>query len=318
MRVITLLPMAGLGLVVTGFAAALAFGTASPPLELKSISSPFKSVDFSKLPPLQQLAVPHGSPIAYRTYGPADARDVVLALHGSTASSASFHPLATALTTAGIAVYVPDLRGHGATGTRGDLDYAGQLDDDLSSLSAYIAKAHPDARRTLLGFSISGGLALKTAAGPTGAKFARTVLMAPALGRHAGTQRIGGDAWASPYIGRIIAISLLDRVGIHAFDGLPAIQFAVPPNSEAIQAAQYSHRLLYGLMPADHRPLLQNLRMPVTVMIAENDELFSNVAYEPAVRPYRPDVKIVQVDGSDHIGLTVLPQALAALVRELK
>jgi non-heme chloroperoxidase len=318
MRLMTRVPLAGLGLIVSGFAAALAFGTAPAPAELKSISSPFKSVDFSKLPPLQQLAVPHGRPIAYRQYGAADARDVVLALHGSTASSASLHPLATALISAGMAVYVPDVRGHGATGTRGDLDYAGQLDDDMIRLSEFIAKAHPDARRTLLGFSIGGGLALKTAAGRAGANYARTVLMAPALGRHAETQRIGGDAWASPYIGRIIATSLLNRAGIHAFDGLPAIQFAVPANSEAIQTAEYSHRLLYGLMPEDHRPLLRNLRMPVTVLIAENDELFSNVAFEPAVRPSRPDAKIVQVSGSDHIGLTVLPQALDALVRELR
>jgi hypothetical protein len=29
-----------------------------------------------------------------------------------------------------------------------------------------------------------------------------------------------------------MAISLLDRVGIHVFDGLPVINFAVPPGNE--------------------------------------------------------------------------------------
>ena len=32
----------------------------------------------------------------------------------------------------GIPVYAPDIRGHGQTGVRGDIDYAGQLDDDMA------------------------------------------------------------------------------------------------------------------------------------------------------------------------------------------
>jgi alpha-beta hydrolase superfamily lysophospholipase len=35
---------------------------------------------------------------------------------------------------AGITTYVPDIRGHGGSGRRGDIDYIGQLDDDLADL----------------------------------------------------------------------------------------------------------------------------------------------------------------------------------------
>ena len=319
MRVLAWACLTVVGLVVALFGGALAFGTSPPPPELRTVSSPFKSVDFTTLPPLQSLSVRHGSPIAYRTYGPADARDVVLALHGSTGSSAALHPLALTLSAAAMRVYVPDIRGHGATGRRGDLDYLGQAEDDVAQLAEMVAAEHPNARRTLLGHSLGGGLALRMAARPEGDRFDRAVLLAPALGRQSPTQRSGSDdPWARPHIGRIMAVSLLGRVGIHVFDGLPVIDFAVPPGSEAVQTGRYSHRLLFSLIPSDHRTLLRDARIPLQVLIAENDEMFSRAAFEPAIHPFRPDAKIVVVEGVNHIGLTLDPRALVRLVQELR
>ena len=84
----------------------------------------------------------------------------VIAIHGSSSQSASIHPLGKALSAAGIPVYAPDIRGHGATGIRGDIDYAGELDDDIADFVAAVRAQHPNAKLVLMGFSSGGGYAL--------------------------------------------------------------------------------------------------------------------------------------------------------------
>jgi hypothetical protein len=64
------------------------------------------------------------------------------------------------------------------------------------------------------------------------------------------------------------------------------------------QTGRYSHRLLFSLIPSDHRTLLREARIPLQVVIAENDEMFSRAAFEPAIHPFRPDAKIVVVEAS--------------------
>lgn len=47
-------------------------------------------------------------------------------------------PARKALCSEGFVVYAPDIRGHGNTGQRGDIDYSGQLDDDFADLVAAV------------------------------------------------------------------------------------------------------------------------------------------------------------------------------------
>ena len=207
-------------LVLAGLAGVLAFGTAKAPPEMSSISGPFKSIDFSDLPKLERLLVAGTSPIAYRRYGPIDASEIAIALHGSTASSSSLHVFAKALASNGIAIYAPDLRGHGETGKRGDVDYAGQPDDDLRVLIMHVRSVHPKARLTLAGFSLGGGLALRNAGNANGALIDASLLLAPMLGPGAPTMKRGDDeSWARPHIPRLVVLSLLNRLGIRIFDG---------------------------------------------------------------------------------------------------
>ena len=64
---------------------------------------------------------PRSTTIAFRRWGVAgSAGDPTLILiHGSALSSTSLHLLGKALAAAGIAVYAPDIRGHGNTGRKG-------------------------------------------------------------------------------------------------------------------------------------------------------------------------------------------------------
>ena len=188
----------------------------------------------------------------------------------------------------------------------------------MRQFATFVKTSHPKARLTLVGFSLGGGFALRTAGGANGALFDRTVLMAPALGGQAPTMKRGDDPWARPHIPRIIALSILNRLGVTALNGLEAIRYAVPPGSEQAQAGTYSYRLLYSLFPADYGASLKAAPKPLTLIVGERDELFDVKQFEPAVRPYRADVPIIVVPGVDHIHLSLDPAALAALVTALR
>ena len=51
------------------------------------------------------------------------------------------HALAKALRDAGVSAYVLDIRGHGGSGRCGDVDYIGQIDDDLADFVTNLGPA---------------------------------------------------------------------------------------------------------------------------------------------------------------------------------
>jgi non-heme chloroperoxidase len=312
--------------VIAASAAALAgmiaFGTDAPPKPLASIGDPFKKVDFSALPAVEAIPARHGSPIAFRHWDAASAgtpERVVIAIHGSSASSSSLHPLAQALQAMGFTVYAPDIRGHGATGTRGDIDYASQLDDDLADFAAAVKMRHPNAELALMGFSSGGGFALHVAATPLGAAFGRAVLLSPFLGPRAPTvKQAETNSWASAYVPRIIALAVLDQLGIHAFEHLPVVAFAVLPEQAKFLSPTYSFLLLRAFGTEDYVADLRNAEIPLAVLVGSNDELFDATRFAPAIDAIRPDTPVVVVPGLDHVGLTLDPRAVPTIAAALR
>src|SRR5208283_1653252 len=207
-----------------------------PPPPLASIHEGATRIDASGAPDLSRFQARDGTWLAYRLYPAANgARDRIAVLaHGSSASSIEMHPIAMALAAEGLTAVAVDFRGHGASGTRGDVAYPGQLDDDLADLIAELRKTHSDARFSLIGHSAGGGFALRVAALPLGGAFDRFVLLAPYLGYSAPTNRPaeGAGLWASPDLPRIIATLMLSRLGIDWPQSLPAIAFANAPESK--------------------------------------------------------------------------------------
>ncbi len=307
--------------VVVGLGAMLAFGTSKPAPPLASVSDPFKSVDFRDLPAVETIPAHHGSPIAFRVWREnppvSDPALVVIAIHGSSGSSSSLHPLAKALSAQGIAVYAPDIRGHGRTGVRGDIDFAGQLDDDLADFVAAVATRHPNAKLVLLGFSAGGGYALHAAASPVGKSFARAVLLSPMLGARVPTYR-QTQAWAAPYIPRIIALALLNRVGIHAFDHLTALAFAIDPKRTDILTDRYSWLLMRGFATKDYAADLRNAACPIAVLVGEKDELFDAAKFAPTIAAVRTDIPVTVIPGLSHIEMTTDPRAVPTIVAAVR
>ena len=308
-------------LAIAVVAGMIAFGTSDPPPYLASIAEPFRHVDFSDLPPEQTTAARDGTPIAFRLWtasAGAPPERVVIAVHGSSASSASLHALGRALSAGGFTVYAPDIRGHGGTGRHGDIDYAGQLDDDLADFVTVVRQRHPSARLVLTGFSSGGGFALHAAATPIGAEFARVVLISSFLGPGAPTVRTRGDAWAKPFLPRIFGLLFLNKIGVHAFDHLPTLAFAIAPDNPADLTGTYSFRLMRAFATWDYAGDLRGARAPIAVLVGEKDELFSAELFAPTVHAVRTDVPVTVVPGLGHIEMTTDARAVPAIVAAIR
>jgi non-heme chloroperoxidase len=310
-----------LTIIVVILAGMIAFGTSPPPPPLASISIPFHNLDFSDLPVVETLTSRDGTSIAYRRYpasqAAGDAQRIVVAIHGSSANGASLHPLAKALQANGFTVYAPDIRGHGGTGRRGEIDRSAQLDDDLADLLGTIDKSAPRAQLFLLGFSSGGGYALHAAATPIGAKFERVVLISPMLGPRAPTTRSGTGGWAQPYLPRIIALLALERLGVHAFDRLPVLAFAASESADADLTRLYSFGLMRAFGTLDYASDIRNARAPIAILVGENDQLFDPQQYAPTLHAIRPEIPVTILPGLAHIEMSTDSRAVPSIVAAL-
>lgn len=310
------------GLAVFGALALLLGGMIAwpikPPPELASISDARKSIDFSSLPDITRFQARDGTDLAYRHYAArAQATDgIAIVVHGSSGSSrGAIHVLSSALAARGVETYAVDIRGHGASGTRGDIRYLGQLDDDLADLVGQIRKTNPAAPLTLIGHSSGGGFALRVAGSPIQHLFTRTVLLAPYLGYDAPSSRPNSGGWANPDIPRIIALSVLRGIGFPWAESLPAIAFAVPPNSSQALTATYSWRLLSNFGSSrDFRKDLAAATKPVTIFSGGADELILSDKLHEAVGE-RATIRII--DGINHMGVISAPAAVSVIADDV-
>lgn len=309
------------GLAFIGFAGLLLARLIATPVrrppELTSISKTAGAVDRSTMPGLDRFHARDGTELAYRHYparSPATGQ-IAIVVHGSSGSSVAVHALADALAKRGVETYAPDMRGHGASGTRGDIVYLGQLEDDLSDFVGEIRKVHPAAPLTLLGHSSGGGFALRIAGSPLQNLFVRTVLLAPYLGHDAPSSRQNAGGWASPDLPRFLGLSILRRLGIVCCKSLPTIAFAVGPNTSAILASTYSYRLMRDFgTTRDYREDLAAATKPVAVFAGAADELMVPDKYSEAVSS-RAAVRLI--DGVNHMGIVSDPAAVSAIVDDM-
>jgi alpha-beta hydrolase superfamily lysophospholipase len=268
------------------------------------------------MPPLQRLHARDGTELAYRHYSPrapASGQAAVL-IHGSSGSSVAVHALAKALAAHGVETWAPDIRGHGASGTRGDIVYLGQLEDDMSDFVAEIRKTNAAAPLTLLGHSSGGGFALRIAGSSIQNLFARTVLLSPYLGYDAPSSRQDAGGWASPDLPRFLGLSVLRRLGITCCESLPTIAFAVGPDTSAILASTYSYRLMRNFGATQYRADLAAAGKPVALYAGAADELMFPDKYGDAVGP-RVAVKLI--DGVNHMAIVSDPAALSVIADDV-
>lgn len=299
--------------------AAIYFGGPKPVVALGSVNEPFKNLDYSALPVISRFQARDGEMLAYRHYAataapgaPSDSpqRRVVL-IHGSSASSRSLHPMAQALQAAGFTVDALDVRGHGDSGRRGYIAYIGQLEDDAADFMRAVPHTGSS---TLVGFSAGAGFALRFSASPEAALFDRYVLLAPFL-INAPSNRPDGGGWASVGLPRIVALTLLNRIGITRWNDLLVTQFALNEEAAKILTPAYSFALAANFgAHLDYAGDIARAPRSLQLLAGSDDELMLPQMYAGVFAAAGNPVPVTLVPGANHIGLTLNPAALSALV----
>ena len=306
-------------LLVAALALVIVFGGPGMPPPMPSINDPFRAVDFSDLPPLARFTARDGTPLAYRAYTPAaitPGKGSVVLIHGSSASSSSLHVLAKAFAAAGFQVYSPDVRGHGASGVKGQIGYIGQLEDDLADFMHAVSPAQPS---TLVGFSSGGGFAVRFAGSDRQQLFQSYLFLSPFLSQDAPTYRPGSGGWVSVGVPRIIALSVLNGFKIHALDNLVVYRFALNDQARTILTPEYSYALATNFRPLrDYPTNLRAMRQPCEVVAGAGDEVFYADRFAEVFRQAGRNVPVELVAGVDHIQLTLSPPALAAEIHAVE
>lgn len=267
--------------------------------------------------PLETLKLRDGSDMAVRVLaGPQDA-PLILLVHGSGWHGMQFETLGRALS-AHADVVIPDLRGHGvAPQRRGDVDYVGQLEDDLADLIA--AKAKPGQPVILAGHSSGGGLVVRFAGGEHRDLITGAVLMAPFLQHDAPTTRPNSGGWAQISLRRMIGLSILNTFRITALNGAEVIRFTMP---QAVldgplghtATTSYSYRLNASYAPRRNWQA-DVAALPSFLLVAGSaDEAFHAEAYAPTLQAESQRGQYVIVQGTSHLGVVEAPETAAAIV----
>jgi alpha-beta hydrolase superfamily lysophospholipase len=303
--------------VVSGFAAAIAFGGPVPLPPMQSVSDPFKSVDFSGLPPVQGYAARDGAQLAYRAYLPVggSAKGSVILVHGSSSRSDRIHPLAKGFAQAGYAVYALDIRGHGESGEKGKIAYVGQLEDDVED---FLKAIKPAGKKSLVGFSAGGGFVLRFAAESRRNLFDNYLLLSPFLSQNASTYRPSSGGWASVGMPRIVALFVLNRIGISTFNDLPVVSYALRPEARKLLTPYYAYALAMNFRPNnDYRADIAAASRPMEVLVGEQDEQFYPERFAAEFSAAGRAVPVTIVPATGHMGLTLTPPAIEAAVKAI-
>jgi alpha-beta hydrolase superfamily lysophospholipase len=295
--------------------AIIAFNPPALPPPMASMAAPLQQVSSRDYPTPRQFQARDGASLQYYAY-PAEPDKVAVLVHGTAGPGTSMHPLAASLRAAGVTTYVLDIRGHGGSGRRGDIDYIGQIDDDLADFVHELGPAQSGVTRTLVGFSGGAGFTVRFAGGPNGLLFDRYVFLAPIF-PGALTWRPSAGGWINISVPRIATIVWLDRLGIHWFDGFPVISYAVSPDRLDVTAS-YSYRLLMNFGAGRrYETDLRNLRRPAMVFVGDADEQVVADQFTPLFQRLGVNIPVTIIQNMKHRDMIAAPETLQMVVRAI-
>jgi alpha-beta hydrolase superfamily lysophospholipase len=254
------------------------------------------------IPDLRRYAARDGEALAFRLYESTSDR-ILIFVHGSSSHGAGYHKLASFLSGEGSAkVVLPNLRGHYLSGKRrGDVDYMGQLEDDLADLVRFLRTEGLEGPITLGGHSSGGGLAIRFAGGPRVGDVSSFLLLSPIVPVSPAVRGGNSGGWANLHRRRLYGLIFLNAFYIHGFDALPIIEFNKPVQFwDGMETLSYSWRLNASYHPRyKYKKDIHALAGHTLVLVGANDQ-----SVDPeALRGMFSDDRVKILPGIDHFGV---------------
>ncbi len=295
-------------------AGAIVLGGPGAPPPMASISDRFKGVDFSDLPSPSHFVARDGIRLTYHAYpaSTGSSKGSIVLVHGSSGKSSGMHVLAKGFAATGYVAYALDIRGHGDSGTRGQIAYVGQLEDDLEDFMNQVKPPHPT---TLAGFSSGGGFVLRFAGSARQKLFSNYLLLSPFLSPDAPTYRPNSGGWVRVGVPRWVAIAVLNSAGIRVFNNFPVIRFALRNESKTRFTPYYSYSLAENFAPwRDYRANIRACQQPVSLVAGTDDEVFQTDKFAMVFKVEGKEIPVTLVPHVGHIAIILDPAAIQAEV----
>jgi acylglycerol lipase len=253
-----------------------------------------------------------GIKLSYRRYVPASPLAVVLIYHGGGAhSGAGYQYLASGLQSEfNIAVYCPDIRGHGNSGgIRGDAPSPEQVWNDISTFIKHIRTEFPNHPLFLGGHSSGAGLTLNYAIQPDREQVNGYLFLSPQLGTQSGTERTSSNP---PFAKVNVSDFLVNatsggRLAGHNY----AVRFNYPQELLAADpglVAAITVNMSRSLIPAMPEDLFKSVDKPFGLWIGSDDELFlpeKVIAFGNSARLLRTGSVADIIPGAKHLSILV-------------
>ncbi len=275
----------------------------------------------SATPELERFLARDGEDLAFRLYESA-ADQVLIFVHGSSYHGGGYHGLAQAVSQSGAAkVVLPNLRGHHLSGRRrGDVEYVGQLEDDLADLVGVLRERGLTGPVVLGGHSSGGGLVVRFAGGGRAALATRFLMLAPILPTSPAIRGGNSGGWARLHLKRLVGLIALNAVGVRGLDALPIIEFNKPAALwDGTETLAYSYRLNTSLHPrVNWRKDLAALGAGSLALIGEDDQSIDAPALKGMFAQFAPDAAFRTLAGVDHFGVFIQSAAITEIVGWLK
>jgi non-heme chloroperoxidase len=269
------------------------------------------------LPPLLRYAARDGEQLAYRFYD-STSDQILIFVHGSSYHGSSYHGLASAVSSSGAAkVILPNLRGHFQSGRdRGDVQYIGQLEDDIADLIVKLRSQNLNGPIVLGGHSSGGGFVIRFAGGAHASLVSRFLILSPAIPTSPTLRGGSAGGWARVHLRRLIGLHVMNAFGIRRFNGLPVIEFNKPARFlDGTETLSYSYRLNASYHPrnnymADVRRLTDN----AMIFIGEKDEAIDAQRLKTLLNRKSPATRITILPDVNHFAIFTSGAAHAVVV----
>lgn len=207
----------------------------------------------------------------------------------------------------GTHVYLPDLRGHGESPERrGDVDYIGQLQDDLHDL---VKEQRKKDRLPIIlgGHSSGGGLAARFGGTDYRHDVDGYLFVAPYLGHDAPTTRPDSGGWAKVKPIRLIAASILSQKGFKPVERARVLKFSFPKERrDGHETMHYSYRMMVSFNPRNYQEDLKGIKKPALTIVGTDDQALFAEKFEPTLKPLGIPVQFIEEAG--HLGITQDPR----------